>query len=191
MFVALCLHLNPEKAHSSPCSTHCSTWAPRVDELNSSLRQFKACTRERQDLLLLLASSAAANNAFNVRVSNGLFPLDGSACSTAATAKVTADDRRTVGASPERARAIGIVSQREGRSNRLELELRDGVECIRRGRGISNYKYCRNGGCVGGAICDYTPVQAHTAQVGKCCCCAVDGSVVKCGMRHSEQRIAE
>ena len=128
------VHLNPEKAQSNPCSTHCSICAPRVDELNNSRRQFKACTRQRHDLPLpLQLSSAAANSAFSVRVSNGRFPFAGSACRTAATAKVTAEERRTVGASPESARVMGTANQREGRSKRLELELAEGLRRTKKG----------------------------------------------------------
>lgn len=118
-------HLNPEKAQSSPCSTHCSICAPRVDELKSSRKQFNACTRLRHSFWLLLLpspllSSAAANNAFNVRARSGLLLRAGSAWSTAATAKVTAEERRTVGASPERARDMGCHSHREGKSRRAD-----------------------------------------------------------------------
>jgi hypothetical protein len=51
---AVLVDLDPEKAQSNPCSTHCSICAPRVDELNNSRRQFKACRRQSHDLPLPL-----------------------------------------------------------------------------------------------------------------------------------------
>ena len=52
--------------------------APSVDELNSSRRQFRACTRDLHVvvmllllLLLLLSPRAASNNAFRVFISSG------------------------------------------------------------------------------------------------------------------------